>query len=880
MTTRTLLILGGLLFAGRVAAAQSLDAGLDSIRAGRYEGAMAVLSRIPRGDSSWIGAQRALARTQALVGRYDEAEQTARRASAAPGGQEVLNTLGEILVARGNRAAAESAFVRADAAHASDSLTARLNLAIAHYADGDHEAALRSFDRFIDVYNQRADALTSQQMTAVALAVEHLGETNPALFKDALRAFDRAIALDGDNLEARDALGEMFLAKYNSADAQTTFDDALQVNPNDPRALVGAAQRLVFDGQPGADSLLARALAINPNDVDALVFRAGQLLDLEYYDEAQQEIDRALRVNPHSVPALAVAAGIKYVQDDQAAFRMLSQRAEDASPHNAVFYTQMAEIAGRIRLYTAAAEFAQRGVDADPRAWHAYAVRGMNELRLGQIARGRASLDTAFKGDPYDVWTKNTLDLLDTFTNYDLITDANFRFMIEKDESAILSIYLKPLAEQAYDTFRTRYGYTPPPPIRIEVYRSNADFSVRTVGMTGLGALGVSFGTTLAFDSPAAKDAGPFNWGSTVWHELAHTFTLGLSDHHVPRWLSEGLSVWEEHQGRPGWGAHATPGFLAAFKAGKLVPVSRMNDGFIRPQYPEQVQYSYYEASLVCDLIARDWGRPALVQMLQHYRADESTDEVFRKVLNTDLKSFDARFVAYMKQRFATQLAAIGEDSTVIDANQPVPALVRAADAAPQDFRVQMQVAEALIRRRATDAAIPIIERSRTLFPEITANHGPYQWLVQTYEARGQYAKAADLLRDMADNDETDFATRVELAGVLNKTGDRQGAEQALLGAIYVNPFDRDVHVQLATLAEQTNDHATDIRERQALVALNPVDLAGALYQLALAQHRGGENAAARRSVIRALEQAPNYADAQELLLTLVDTTGTGGTAR
>jgi Tfp pilus assembly protein PilF len=58
------------------------------------------------------------------------------------------------------------------------------------------------------------------------------------------------------------------------------------------------------------------------------------------------------------------------------------------------------------------------------------------------------------------------------------------------------------------------------------------------------------------------------------------------------------------------------------------------------------------------------------------------------------------------------------------------------------------------------------------------------------------------------------------------------------------------------------------------------VDLAGALYQLALAQHRGGENAAARRSVIRALEQAPNYADAQELLLTLVDTTGTGGTAR
>ena len=129
---------------------------------------------------------------------------------------------------------------------------------------------------------------------------------------------------------------------------------------------------------------------------------------------------------------------------------------------------------------------------------------------------------------------------------------------------------------------------------------------MRTVGLAGLGALGVSFGTTLAFDSPAAKDAGPFNWGSTVWHELAHTFTLGMTDNRVPRWLSEGLSVYEEHHAKPGWGFGVTPDFLAAFKAGKLVPVSRMNDGFMHPAYPEQVQFSYYQASLVCELIARD----------------------------------------------------------------------------------------------------------------------------------------------------------------------------------------------------------------------------------------------------------------------------------
>ena len=141
--------------------------------------------------------------------------------------------------------------------------------------------------------------------------------------------------------------------------------------------------------------------------------------------------------------------------------------------------------------------------------------------------------------------------------------------MIEKDESPILSIYLKDLAEQAYATFAKKYAYTPPPPIRIEVYRSHADFSVRTVGLAGLGALGVSFGTTLAFDSPAAKDAGPFNWGSTVWHELAHTFTLGSTDNRIPRWLLGGAVGLRGASRAAGLGLQRDAGFPRGVQGGQ-----------------------------------------------------------------------------------------------------------------------------------------------------------------------------------------------------------------------------------------------------------------------------------------------------------------------
>ncbi len=59
------------------------------------------------------------------------------------------------------------------------------------------------------------------------------------------------------------------------------------------------------------------------------------------------------------------------------------------------------------------------------------------------------------------------------------------------------------------------------------------------------------------------------------------------------------------------------------------------------------------------------------------------------------------------------------------------------------------------------------------------------------------------------------------------------------------------------------------MRERAAVVALAPVDMAEARYRLALAQARAGEREAARQEVLRSLEIAPTYARALELLLEL-----------
>ncbi len=531
-----------------------------------------------------------------------------------------------------------------------------------------------------------------------------------------------------------------------------------------------------------------------------------------------------------------------------------------------------------MRLYRPAADFAKQGVALDAKDWSAWTALGLNQLRLGQIDSGKASLETSFKGDPYNVWVKNTLDLLDTYKNYDLVSSPHFQFMIEKDESPIFSIYLRDLAEKAYAAYSLKYAYTPPPPIRVEVYRSHADFSVRTVGLTGLGALGVSFGTTLAFDSPAAQDTSEaFNWGSTVWHELAHTFTLGKTDNRIPRWLSEGLSVYEEHHGlAPGWGFNVTPDFLAAFKAGKLVPVSRMNDGFMHPAYPEQVQFSYYQASLVCELIARDWGEPALLKMLDAYKEGLTTDQVFPRVLNTDVKAFDKKFDDYLRARFAAVLPSITPEPPRITASMSVDDLEQAAKVAPNDFGVQLLAGAGLVEHGEVDKAIPLLDRARAIFPEYGGDDSPYALLAAVYQKKGDARQEVEVLTKWTSLTETNVKALTRLSSLLEQLGDARGAADALDRAMYINPFDMEMHRKLAALATASGDKARVVRERSAIVALGPVDKADAYYQLALAQHEAGDDARSRTSVLRSLEEAPNYEKAQTLLLTLHDARQSG----
>ena len=596
---------------------------------------------------------------------------------------------------------------------------------------------------------------------------------------------------------------------------------------------------------------------------------ALQHLTRERRDEAEAEARRALEVDPRSLLALTAMAGSQMLGGDLAAFEEVRGRALTINPRYAELDASLAELAVQTRRYSDAVERARAAVELDPASWNAWGLLGMNELRLGDIEAGREHLETAFAGDPFNPWFKNSLDLLDTFDRFETHETEHFQLFLHGTEDELLATYLMPIAEEAYDSLSRRYGVEPELPVRAELFPSSADFSVRTLGEAGLGALGVSFGRVLVMDSPGARQLGEYNWASVFWHELAHTFHLAASENRVPRWFSEGLAVHEQRKAREGWGHQPSLPFLQALGTDRLKKVSELNDGFMRPDYPQQVIFSYYQASLVFQVIEERWGFEAIRDMLEGYRRGESTEALFQSVLGTPLEEFDEEFDEYLRDRFASPLRALVEIGEQPAGGAGVSELEDHVRAHPGDLLGRLRLGAALLRDDRLDEAQEHFQAALRMFPEYGEADSPYWFLAQIHRRRGELDRAAAALARLNALSESNYTALLQEADLLEQLGRTEESAAALNKAVLIWPYEMEIHERLANLNASVGNHAEAMRERAAVVALDPVDRADALYRLAVAQRDAGDADAARRSVLRALEIAPNYGQALELLLEL-----------
>ena len=730
----------------------------------------------------------------------------------------------------------------------------------------------------------------------------------------AANAFFRTAAeLDPESPAIRHRWGRLFLATHQADEAVRLFMEALELDEDYTQARLGIAAVATGRFEDRARTIVEEVMEAGGEYLEAHLISARMSLELGAVGSAREDLAEALRIAeaqdmpPLEVYALHAAADVL----EGITASEWTDRALEFNPSYGEIYATPAYYYLINRRYREAVELLFEAVSIQPDLWSAHAELGVNLLRQNRVEEAQAHLALAYRGDPFSAQTVNTLRLIDSFENFvvlrrelpgreteavpgldavtagestagssgestagssgeptagssgestagaagastaaaagESVADAPAMLLrMHEDEAPVLDAYVSGLVADSIRTFTERYRFELQEDVVVELYPEHDDFAVRTLGLPGIGLLGVAFGYLVAMDSPSGSREGEFHWGTTLWHEIAHIFTLEATGNLVPRWFSEGVSVFEEWSTGPLPGRHIPVRVLEAMADDRFLPVAELDGGFMRPTYEGQVIVSYTQAGLLCQYIAQEWGQQGLVDMLTGFADGLNTSAAIREGLGVEPGTLDSGFREFLDAGFFAVLNGLD------DWKELSRETYEALDAG--DWETAIERADAAIR----------------VFPAHVDDGNSYIPKALAYDELDRRAEALDTLETYWRLGGYSPNALRRLGAWLHEAGRREDAIAVYNDLIMVTPLDAEVHATLGDwmLAEGMADGA--LREYRALLAMNPHDLAGAHYRLATAYFEIEDQARTREHLLYALETAPHYREAQQLLLEIV----------
>jgi cellulose synthase operon protein C len=686
---------------------------------------------------------------------------------------------------------------------------------------------------------RRLSSIAAIALAAVfALPAQTLDQAETARkarrYSEANDIYRALVEREPKNANVRVRWGRMFLEYSQPGDAKDLFTEAIEIDKNCAGAYFGLALMAAdgFDGQ--AAELAAEALKNDPKLTEAQELLARLALEDNDTVKATEEARKALQMDPNAVQAKAILATIDWLAD---------KKDSSWDPKDARGYETAARFFVINRRYDEGIAFYRKAIAMDPQLYSARSQLGVNLMRMGQDEEAYKQLEECYNNSFRDDATRNSLKLLDTLKKFVTVRDDVVSLRMDKKESDLLAPYFQGEMKRIRAAYDKKYAFKFDGPLGLEVYPNHPDFEVRTLGLPGLGALGVTFGRTVAMDSPSSRKPGEFHWASTLWHEMSHVYTIALTNSHVPRWFTEGLAVHEETQVSPEWGDRLDPSVIEYIKGKKLLPISVLDRGFVHPKSAIQVGVSYFQAGKICDYIADNFGWPAIMAMLHDFAAGEETPAVVRKELKIEPEEFDKRFLAYVEAATKTPVEKFDE------------------------WRGRLKEMAAMAKEKDYDGVIREGLAIRDFYSDYVETGSVYEFLADAYAAKNDKASAMAQLDRYMKAGGRDPVLLKRQAQYLSEAGRKKEAAEALDRLNFIYPMDNEQHRTLGTLWLEQGNVEGAVREFAAVAAHNPIDPAEAHYQLANALFANHQTEKAQDEALTSLEAAPSYKPAQKLLL-------------
>jgi hypothetical protein len=739
---------------------------------------------------------------------------------------------------------------------------------LAYEANGDATQATQMLLLIRQFINGRRSISDENTIVFVGRAALKLKTYDPKQVKENL--YDRVLQSDPDNREALLAVGELALAKRDFKLAGRTFTRAIGYYPEDADLLHGLAKAYAESDPSQMEEPLHTAMFTNPDHVPSLLLQAHNQADAEQYDAANGILKAIFKVNPHHAESWALQAALHTVRNEPAKAKAARANGLKHWKTNPLVDHEIGKKLSSKYLFAEGAAHQRQALNFDNDYIPAKTQLAQDLLRLGEDEEGWRLAAEAHEEDGYDVTTFNLLTLHDSLKKYVTIERNGFLLRMTRDESALYGDEAIDLLTEARELFSAKYDTQIEGPVIVEIFPEKKDFAVRTFGIPGGdGYMGVCFGKLITANSPKSLVGFQQNWQSLLWHEYCHVITLQKTRNRMPRWFSEGISVYEERLRHRSWGEQMTPEYRDFILNGEMTPVERLSMAFLIPKSAEHMQFAYYQSSLVVEYLVDHFGEACISNILR-----DLGEGVF---INIAIETHAAPMAKLEEgfTAFATGLAkAFAAEA---DLAKPTPLEVNPLDkngivdwleANPDNIWALNTTSANLVEEEKFLEAIPLLERSIRLHPRQRGGGSPYGMLARAHRELGQAEAELAVLEQWAGIEDAAIKLYGRLMEIYAKRENWEAVDRLAKRFFSANPLSPIGHRYMALSAQQTGNTAATVRPLKRLLLLDPADPVDLHFRLATALADTAP-AEAKRHALQALEDAPRFRAAQKLLTRL-----------
>ena len=666
------------------------------------------------------------------------------------------------------------------------------------------------------------------------------------------------------------AAGRLAMDKGDVAFAAELLTPAAKDFEANPDILFLLSEAIRTADRDQSSKLVEQTLALNPHHVGVLLRVTEQQIDSEDYSNAEKTIQQMLTVNPHLPEAHGLQAVIYHLQNKMEA----ATASRDAALKFSIANPKVDHLIGRKLSqkyrFTEGASFQRRAIEADADFIPAKIQLAQDLLRLGQETEGWNLAEEAHQKDGYDTTLFNLLQLKDSLDRFTNVSSEHFRIRMEKQEAAVYGARVSALLERAWSDLTPRYEFTPETPVVVEIYPRADDFAVRTFGIPDVaGFLGVCFGKVITANSPATRRDQPTSWESILWHEFCHVVTLQKTGNKIPRWLSEGISVFEERRTDPRWGQHMDSEFRDRILADKITPISQLSSAFLTAKSGEDMNFAYFESSMVVEHLVTAHGLPALSAVLNDLSSGVQINDALDRHTG-GLDALEASFKVFLVEQAAAFARGVDFSTEAFAEAKPTDSqsIATFLGQYPNNFPAMLTQASLLLQENKLDEAEAALKTLIDMVPADDSINGPRRQLAELYRKRGQTELEATTLAEHLQRSADDLEAAIRLQEI---SADATQFERVIeLGQfiVAIDPFQTAAIQRTLTAAESLQRSDVAVAQLTSLLQLQSDDSPRLHFRIARLLQKS-ETEQARRHVLLALEQAPRFRDAHKLLLEL-----------